>query len=144
MIRTDDGFQVWSQNFDKNLEDIFKLQDEISLIIAEKIRENFGHLDISNRISIIGTKSIEAYKLYLKGRAYELNWVLEDYIKALDCYKKSIEIDVEFYDAYFALSSSYGILSSWGFIDKKEGEDKARNMKIFQKMKFLMKNYMKN
>ena len=127
LIRTNDGFQVWSQNFDRKLDDIFELQDEISLIIAEQIRENFGHLDISNHISIIGTKNINAYKLYLKGRAYQLNWALEDYVEAINCYKQSIAIDKNFYDAYFALSRSYGILSSWGFIKKKEGEEKARN-----------------
>lgn len=125
LIRTNDSFQVWSQNFDRKLDDIFELQDEISLIIAEQIRENFGHLDISTQISIIGTKNINAYKLYLKGRAYQLNWALEDYIKAINCYKQSIEIDKNFYDAYFALSRSYGILSSWGFIEKKDGENKA-------------------
>ncbi|WP_051169804.1 helix-turn-helix domain-containing protein [Mesoflavibacter zeaxanthinifaciens] len=127
LIRTDDGFQIWSQNFDRKLDHIFELQDEISLIIAEQIRENFGHLHIHNHISIIGTKNIYAYKLYLKGRAYQLNWVLEDYLKAIDYYKKSIAVDTNFYDAYFALSRSYGILSSWGFIDKTEGERLAKN-----------------
>ena len=126
LIRTDDGFQIWSQNFDRKLDHIFELQDEISLIIAEQIRENFGHLHIHNHISIIGTKDIYAYKLYLKGRAYQLNWVLEDYLKAIDYYKKSIAVDTNFYDAYFALSRSYGILSSWGFIDKTEGERLAK------------------
>ncbi|WP_370226179.1 helix-turn-helix domain-containing protein [Mesoflavibacter sp.] len=127
LIRTNDGFQIWSQNFDRKLDHIFELQDEISLIIAEQIRENFGHLYIHNHISIIGTKNIYAYKLYLKGRAYQLNWVLEDYLKAIDCYKKSIAVDTNFYDAYFALSRSYGILSSWGFIDKTEGERLAKH-----------------
>ena len=126
LIRTNDGFQVWSQNFDRKLEDIFELQDEISLIIAEQIRENFGHLDISKHISIVGTKSIKAYKLYLKGRAYQLNWALEDYLEAIKCYQQSIAIDQNFYDAYFALSRSYGILSSWGVIEKEDGRQKAR------------------
>ncbi|RKE95361.1 tetratricopeptide repeat protein [Ichthyenterobacterium magnum] len=125
LIRTTDGFHIWSQNFDRNLEDVFELQDEISLIIAEKIRENFGHLDISEHISIIGTKNINAYKLYLKGRSFQLNWDLDDYITAIDYYKQSIAVDDTFYDAYFALSRSYGILSSWGCIDKVEGEQQA-------------------
>ena len=125
LIRTNNGFQVWSQNFNRKLDDIFELQDEISIIIAEQIRENFGHLDISKHISVIGTKNINAYKFYSKGRAYQLNWALEDYIKAINCYKQSIEIDKNFYDAYFALSRSYSILSSWGFIEKKDGENKA-------------------
>lgn len=125
LIRTNDGFQVWSQNFDKNLDDIFELQEEISLLIAEQIRENFGHLNISEHKSSIGTKNINAYKIYLKGRSLQLNWALEDYIRAIDCYKKSVSIDKNFYDAYFALCRSYGILSSWGFINKKEGQEKA-------------------
>lgn len=126
LVRTSDSFHIWTQNFDRNLENVFELQDEISLIIAEKIRENFGHLDISEHISIIGTKNLNAYKLYLKGRSYQLNWNLEDYVKAIDNYKKSIEIDHTFYDAYFAISRSYGILASWGFINKNEGEQKAK------------------
>lgn len=125
LIRTNDGFQVWSQNFDKNLDDIFELQEEISLLIAEQIRENFGHLNISEHNTSIGTKNINAYKIYLKGRSLQLNWALEDYIRAIDCYKKSVSIDKNFYDAYFALCRSYGILSSWGFINKKEGQEKA-------------------
>ncbi|WP_299099964.1 tetratricopeptide repeat protein [uncultured Winogradskyella sp.] len=141
LIRTNDGFQVWSQNFDRKLDDIFELQDEISLIIADQIRENFGHLDISKRISVVGTKNIDAYKLYLKGRAYQLNWILEDYIEAIKYYKKSIEIDHNFYDAYFALSRSYGILSSWGCIDKKIGEDSA-NHYLNQGLKINSKSYL--
>ncbi|WCO03147.1 helix-turn-helix domain-containing protein [Psychroserpens ponticola] len=125
LIRTSDGFHTWTQKFDRDLEDLFALQDEISLIIAEQIRENFGHLDISDHISVIGTKSIDAYKLYLKGRSYQLNWDLDDYITAIDCYKQSIAIDHNFYDAYFSLSRSYGILASWGYIDKLEGEQYA-------------------
>ena len=125
LIRTSDGFHTWSQNFDRDLDDLFELQDEISLIIAEQIRENFGHLDISEHISIVGTKNIAAYKLYLKGRSFQLNWDLDDYITAIDYYKQSVAEDAEFYDAYFALSRSYGILSSWGYIDKTEGEKQA-------------------
>ncbi|MEH1007938.1 tetratricopeptide repeat protein [Winogradskyella sp. ECml5-4] len=141
LIRTNDGFQVWSQNFNRKLDDIFELQDEISLIIAEQIRENFGHFDISNNISIIGTKNINAYKLYLKGRAYQLNWALEDYIEAINYYKQSIAIDKDFYDAYFALSRSYSILSSWGCIERKTGEYNTRQF-LNQGLKINSKSYL--
>ncbi|WP_418637266.1 tetratricopeptide repeat protein [Winogradskyella sp.] len=141
LIRTNDGFQVWSQNFNRKLDDIFELQDEISLIIAEQIRENFGHFDISNNISIIGTKNINAYKLYLKGRAYQLNWALEDYIEAINYYKQSIAIDKDFYDAYFALSRSYSILSSWGCIERKTGEYHTRQF-LNQGLKINSKSYL--
>ncbi|WP_093143394.1 tetratricopeptide repeat protein [Ulvibacter litoralis] len=126
LIRTSDGFHTWSQNFDRNLNDIFELQDEISLIIAEQIRENFGHLNISENISAIGTNNLEAYKLYLKGRSYQLNWDLEDYNRAIECYQKSLVLDPNFYEAYFTISRSYGILASWGVIDQETGLTKAK------------------
>ena len=44
LVRTDDGFQIWSSRFDRELVDIFELQDEISREIAEKLRENFEKL----------------------------------------------------------------------------------------------------
>ncbi|MCB0644482.1 MAG: hypothetical protein KDC44_22715, partial [Phaeodactylibacter sp.] len=50
LTRTDNGFQVWSESFDRNLTDIFELQDEISLLIADKIRENFGHFEIKEHL----------------------------------------------------------------------------------------------
>lgn len=127
LIRTDNGYTMWSQNFDRNLHDIFELQDEISLLIAEQIRENFGHLDIADQLSTLGTSNVEAYKLYLKGRFYQLNWNLPDYLKAIDFYKQSIETDPNFTDALYAISRSYGILTSWGFFDKQQGQTLAKS-----------------
>lgn len=127
LIKTDDGYNLWSQNFDRNLDDIFELQDEISLLIAEQIRENFGHLDIADHLSTLGTSNVEAYKLYLKGRFYQLNWNLPDYLKAIESYKQSLAIDPNFTDALYAISRSYGILTGWGHIDQQKGRTLAKN-----------------
>ncbi|MCX7549645.1 helix-turn-helix domain-containing protein [Xanthomarina sp. F2636L] len=127
LVRVSDGFHIWSKKFQRNLENIFELQDEISLIIAQQIRENFGHFNISETISSVGTKNIKAYKLFLKGRHYQLNWLLEDYLKAIDFYKQSLIEDPNFSDAYFALSRSYSILTSWGYIKRKNGLKSALN-----------------
>jgi len=50
LVSTIDGTHFWSKNFDRALEDIFALQDEISLRIADQIRENFGHLTIQDHL----------------------------------------------------------------------------------------------
>ncbi|WP_298421805.1 tetratricopeptide repeat protein [uncultured Kordia sp.] len=121
LINAIDGFPIWSKRFQRNLEDIFELQDEISLIIAEQIRENFGHFHIAEQIPTKGTKNINAYKSYLKGRQFQLNWKLEDYLKAIEMYKIAIQEDAQYADAYFSLSRSYGILTSWGYIEREEG-----------------------
>ncbi|MDW7693004.1 helix-turn-helix domain-containing protein [Flammeovirgaceae bacterium SG7u.111] len=120
LIRTDNGFHIWSESFDRKLENIFELQDEISLLIADKIRENFGHIEIEEHLVQSQTKNIEAYQLYLKGRFYQLNWKLEDFPRAIELYKQSIQLDSSYYQPYFGIVQCLGILASWTFIDKKQ------------------------
>lgn len=120
LIRTDNGFHIWSESFDRKLEDIFKLQDEVSLLIADKIRENFGHIEIEDHLVDSHTTNMEAYQQFLKGRFYQLNWKLEDFSRAIDFYKLSIRLDSTYYKPYFGLAQCYGILASWNFMDKEE------------------------
>lgn len=121
LIRTDDGFHLWSQKFDRKLEDIFVVQDEISLLIAEKIRENFGHFDIQDHLVEETTNSIDAYRLYLKGRFYQLKWNKKDLLTAVDYYKQSISFDSSFANPYFGIGLVMGILASWDFVPYKSG-----------------------
>ena len=76
LINTKDGTHFWSKNFDRELTDIFALQDEISLLIADKIRENFGHMDIQDHLVPTKAVNIESYELYLKGRYFFFKWNL--------------------------------------------------------------------
>lgn len=113
LIRTDNGFHVWSDSFDRNLTDIFELQDEISLLIADKIRENFGHLEINDHLVTSQTNNIEAYTFFLKGRYFQLQWNFDDFIKATQAYEKSISLDPEFYQPYFGLVQCYSLMAAW-------------------------------
>ncbi|RMG62603.1 MAG: helix-turn-helix domain-containing protein [Bacteroidetes bacterium] len=125
LINTADGTHLWSQNFDRKLEDIFALQDEISLLIADQIRENFGHLYIEDHLIGVPTQSLEAYNLYLKGRYHQLKWNARDLLKGVTYYEQSIEQDPAFALPYFGAALSYGINASWGFIPHQEGMRKA-------------------
>lgn len=125
LIRTDNGFHIWAESFDRELTDIFQLQDEISLLIAEKIRENFGHIEIEDHLVQAKTSNIESYQQYLKGRFYQLNWKLEDFSRAIDCYKLSIKLDPQYYQPYFGIVQCYGILASWNFMDKQKALKEA-------------------
>lgn len=125
LIRTDNGFHIWAESFDRELTDIFQLQDEISLLIAEKIRENFGHIEIEDHLVQAKTSNIESYQQYLKGRFYQLNWKLEDFSRAIDCYKLSIKLDPQYYQPYFGIVQCYSILASWDFMDKQKALKEA-------------------
>lgn len=125
LTRTDNGFLLWSEKFDRKLEDVFALQDEISLLIADKIRENFGHIEIDESLSTIHTKNLKAYQWYLKGRYYQLTWNLVNMEKAIDFYKKSAMIDSSYADPLVSIGWCYAIISSWKHIDRIDGLKKA-------------------
>lgn len=114
LVSTADGSHFWSKNFDRDLEDIFAIQDEISLQIAEIIRENFGHLTIKEHLIEPPTQNMDAYKLYLKGRYQHLMWDGKGIVNAIDLYERSIKIDPTFALPYFGLSYSYAMYGSWG------------------------------
>ena len=125
LINTEDGTHYWSRNFDRELNDIFALQDEISLLIADQIRENFGHFDLQDHLIEAPTRDIKAYNLYLKGRYHQLKWNAEDLLKGVEYYQQSIEQDPTFALPYFGAGLSYGINASWGFFPYQEGMARA-------------------
>lgn len=121
LINTEDGTHLWSNNFNYKLQDIFDLQDAVSLEIAENVRENFGHIDIQNHLVEAPTKNIDAYNLYLKGRYHQLKWNKIDLIKAVEYYKLSLTEDPTFSYPYFGAGLTLGILASWEFMPYDEG-----------------------
>ena len=119
LIRSDDGFHIWSENFDRKLNDIFELQDEISLLIADKLREHGSHFEINDHLVAAPTNNITAYQLYLKGRYYFNKWTLPTFRKAAEYYEQSILEDPSFVLPYFGAGFSYSCLGSWGGMDQK-------------------------
>jgi len=113
LIRTDNGFHIWSGKFDRELIDIFELQDEISLEIAEQVRENFGHLNIEKKLVDAPTDNIEAYNLYLKARFHHLKWDSEGIRKAIELYSQCIEMAPRFSWPYFGAAYCHSMYGSW-------------------------------
>ena len=107
LINANDGTHFWSKNFDRDLKDIFALQDEISLLIADQIRENFGHLEIQEHLIEPPTQNMEAYNLYLKGRYQHLMWDGQGIANAVELYEQCVTIDPTFALPYFGLAYSY-------------------------------------
>lgn len=113
LISTKDGTHFWSKNFDRDLEDIFAVQDEISVQIADQIRENFGHLNIQEHLIEAPTKNIEAYDLYLKGRHQHLMWDGQGMVNSIALYEQCVTTDPSFALPYFGLVYSYAMYGSW-------------------------------
>jgi adenylate cyclase len=119
LINTADGYHQWSEVYDRKVEDIFKIQDEISKTIANQLRERLSFSDIKEPLVKTKTYNIEAYNLYLRGKYYWNKWTPEDQHKALKCFEESRAIEPNFVNSYIGLAYCYLILGSMGYLDPK-------------------------
>jgi len=102
LIKVADGYHLWSERYDREMNDVFAVQDEIAKAIAAKLRLSLGH-----RAGLIKprTLDVEAYELFLKGRA--LLYRNGHYIYGgIDCFKQAIERDDDFAMAHAALAEA--------------------------------------
>jgi serine/threonine-protein kinase len=113
LVRASDGFSAWSGRFDRRLDDIFSVQDDIAGMIAQTLTRRVGNA--SGPLVTSTTSHTEAYSLYLEGR-YLWNKRPGDVVwQALDRFERAISIDPGFAPAHAALASVYGTLGAWEF-----------------------------
>jgi TolB-like protein/Tfp pilus assembly protein PilF len=113
LVRAGDGFSAWSSRFDRRLDDIFSVQDEIAGMIAQTLTHRVGK--VSGPLVTSTTANTQAYSLYLEGR-YLWNKRPGDVVwDALDRFERAIAIDPNFAPAHAALAGVYGALGAWEF-----------------------------
>ena len=127
LINTNDGTHFWSKNFDREMKDIFALQDEISLLLADQIRENFGHIEIPSFSNTTPTQNIKAYDLWLKGSYHLKRKDFEDIKNAMKFFKAAIKADPNYAEAYAFLGEAYIHAAALNMLPNEEGNDLARN-----------------
>jgi TolB-like protein len=103
LIQASDGAQLWSQTYDRNLADIFTVQDEIAESVAKALNATLAIVD-----QAVGQQSdVEAYNLVLEGNYYKARRTRADVEKAVQLYKKAIDIRPNFALAWARLASAY-------------------------------------
>lgn len=109
LIDAAEDYHFWSETWDRKLDNIFEVQDEISLLIAEKLREQIGHFEIEEQPNPIRHTEIGAYEWYLKSKVSFAKFQKADLLRAVDEIENAISIDPEcpFYHAAKALYYSY-------------------------------------
>lgn len=125
LIEVQNDFHFWSETWDRTLENIFEIQDEISLLIADKIRENFGHFELNDKLVNKQTDYLEAYQYYLKGNFHFQKWNPKDLELSKEYYLKSLDIDPSYAQSYFGLSQYYSMMAGLGFLQKDTAFNKA-------------------
>ncbi|HET6767825.1 MAG TPA: tetratricopeptide repeat protein [Chitinophagaceae bacterium] len=120
LINTADGYHIWSENYDRDLTDIFQLQDEISGIIANKLRENLTPKEHEETLVKISTQNIEAYTLFLKGLHFYNKVTPNDAKKAIECFEKAITLEPGYAHAYAMAAAAYAFLGATGQMQPHE------------------------
>ncbi len=112
LVKVDDGYHLWSERYDRDLEDVFAVQDEIAESIASTLRLVLSARE-RNAIQKIPTKSMEAYDLYLRGLSYSRHQRDDNLRYAESFFRQAVEIDPEFALAWVGLAVSHWWLHTW-------------------------------
>lgn len=111
LIDTTDGYHLLSESYDRDLDDIFAVQDEIARNIASLLKEKLDIRQVEKRPLVDRpTDNMEAYQFYLKGLYYWSKYNAQDTRQALSCFEQATRIDPDFSTAWAAISFCYSYL----------------------------------
>ena len=114
LVNAADGIQLWTRTFDRQLKDIFAVQEEIANAVAESLKVTL--LATQEKPSQIATNNVEAHNAYLQGHFHFQRRNLEDYRKAVGYFDQAIRLDPDYALAYAERSEA------WSFIGDLTGQ----------------------
>jgi TolB-like protein/tetratricopeptide (TPR) repeat protein len=137
LVKVTDGFQLWSETYDRTLEDIFAVQDDIAQTVVGALRETL--LGAAPGATAIGSVSKEvaeasrgrsdnpeAYRLYLQGRFFIDRLTGPDIARGLECLEAALRLDPDFALAHALKSRAHSYEGGWGLRTPHEATTLAR------------------
>ena len=138
LVKVPDGYHLWSESYDRTLEDIFAVQDEIAQSVVKELRTTLlgenadsgadgqAKVDVAKAAKGRGTNP-EAHRLYLLARYFIDRGTRETFAKAVDCLDRAVELDPKFALAWAELCRAYSNGAHAGWVPVREGYDRARS-----------------
>jgi len=128
-----DGYEIWSERFDRVLEDIFDIQDEISRAVVDALKVKL-FIHKKERLVKRHTTNIDAYNYYLKGRYHWNQRTLESIVKAKEYFEQALVEDPQYALAYSGVADCFGSLGLLGACSPAEvlQEGKAAALKAIE------------
>jgi TolB-like protein/DNA-binding winged helix-turn-helix (wHTH) protein/tetratricopeptide (TPR) repeat protein len=102
LIRTSDGKQLWTKNFDEQMRDVFAVQDSITERVAVALNAKLGKQSHKRY-----TEDVESYRLFLLGQYTAFKLTPQDHFKAIDHFRKAIDKDPNYARAYAGITATY-------------------------------------
>jgi TolB-like protein/DNA-binding winged helix-turn-helix (wHTH) protein len=124
LIDAQDNSQIWGQQYNRNLTDVFAVQEEIAKEISEKLRLKLSGTE-REQLAKRPTENLKAFQYYMQGRAYAHRRTREDLLEAIHYCEKAIEEDRNYALAYAGLTDAYTNLGSRSYVAPQEGRRKA-------------------
>jgi serine/threonine-protein kinase len=109
LVNAADGIQLWTRTFDRQLKDIFAVQEEIAKAVAESLKGTLLGAD-ARSAQVAATDNSEAHNAYLQGHFHLVRRNVEDFRKAIDYYDQAIELDPKYALAYAERAEAWTIL----------------------------------
>ena len=122
LVNVADGYHLWSERYDREMKDIFQVQDEIARSIVTRLKVA---AEIKQQESLVkpGTKDLQAYSLYVKGRALLYCRGVKVQI-ALECFQQAVTLDSEYALAWAGIADAYTLLGFYGFVHPETSRPK--------------------
>jgi non-specific serine/threonine protein kinase len=124
LVKASDGYHLWSQRFDREMTDIFAIQDEISQAIVEKLRVRLAE---DGPLVKPRTENMEAYHLFLRGRHCVVRMTPESLAKGKEYLEQAIVLDPNYALAYAGMAEYYFWSGFWGFMIPKDALPKCKS-----------------
>ena len=113
LINAADGYHLWSERYDREMKDIFELQDEITLSVIDALKLKLFDNEKA-AVLMRYTENAEAYELFLKGRYQSYKYTAEGWTRAIEFFEKAIEIQPDYAPAYAGIAAASGCLWFFG------------------------------
>lgn len=127
LISVSDGYHIWSERFDRTMDNIFAIQDEISMAVVDKLKGELLEED-RKKITKRHTANKDALNLFLKGKYFFNRRYQGDMIKAVDFCQRAIDKDPDYAPPYVEIANVFNILGQWGYIHPIEAYTRSKRM----------------
>jgi TolB-like protein/Flp pilus assembly protein TadD len=127
LINVEDGFHLWSERYDRPMDDVFGIQDEIAGSIVESLQSKLvvRSTSLPARRETRPTENRQAYDLYLRALYYEGLITEQGLQKAIDYHQRALALEPEYAAARAGLSQAYIELNTYGFLSAEQALPKA-------------------
>ncbi|HEY6118999.1 MAG TPA: FlgO family outer membrane protein, partial [Pyrinomonadaceae bacterium] len=124
LINAQENSQIWGQQYNRKLADVFAVQEEIAQEISEKLRLKLTSTE-QKQLAKRPTENLKAFQYYIQGRSYLQRSTREDQLTAIRYFESALEEDHNYALAYAGLGDAYAALGNRGHIAPIEGRRKA-------------------